>query len=155
VSSSSSGGIVSLNNINVSNYSLIVMEYSIETDCGTLTNTKQWIVQSSEGTDYSIYALVQSANTYITAGMFGFDNFGKTVIVFLVIVLTVGGLSSRYGIASEGAIMGMLFGIVFFLDVGLGFIPKVEIGEIVSINHFFTFITFIILLAMIIREERR
>ena len=61
----------------------------------------------------------------------------------------------RYGIASEGAIMGILFGIVFILDVGLGMIPKVEIGDVVSVDYFFTIITFILLLTLIIRGERK
>jgi hypothetical protein len=73
----------------------------------------------------------------------------------VIIVLMVGGLSRRYGIASEGAIMGILFGIVFLLDVGLGLIPQITVGDIEAIPHFITYITFIILLGIIIREERR
>jgi len=91
----------------------------------------------------------------ISSGLFGIDNFGKTLISFVIIVLMVGGLSMRYGIASEGTIMGILFGTVFMLDVGLNMIPRVEIEDIISINHFFTALTFIILLFILFREENR
>jgi hypothetical protein len=71
----------------------------------------------------------------------------------LIILIMVGGLSRRYGIASEGAIMGILFGVVFVLDVGLGFIPAVQIDGILSIKHFFTYITFIMLFVSVVRSE--
>jgi len=156
-SSSSSGGTISLNNINVSNSASINMVYLYEIDsddCEQITGTSVWITQTTEGTEFSIWQLSQDINTNITSGLFGFDNFGKTLLSFLIIVLMVGGLSMRYGIASEGAIMGILFGTVFILDVGLNLIPRVQIGDIVSINHFFTVITFLILFVIIIREER-
>lgn len=156
-SSSSSGGTITLNNINISNSTSITMDYLYQldnNDSTQISSSKVWLTQTSEGTEYSIWQLAQDSNTFIDSGLFGIDDFGKTVLSFIIIVFTVGGLSRRYGIASEGAIMGMLFGIVFFLDVGLGFIPGVQIGDITSIEHFFTYITFIILLAVIIREER-
>jgi len=159
-STSSSGDTIVLNGINTSSYSTITMSYYYDLDepddeCGQITGTRVWIVQSSTGTEYGIWRLTEDFNTYISASLFGFDNFGKTLLSFIIIVLMVGGLSKRYGIASEGAIMGILFGTVFMLDVGLNMIPKVEIGEIVSINHFFTYITFIILFMVLIREEKR
>jgi len=158
-STSSSGGIITLNDINTSSYSIIQMDYYYdlnETDdeCGQITGIRVWIIQSSEGTEFGIWRLTEDLNTYISASLFGFDDFGKTLLSFVIIVLMVGGLSKRYGIASESAIMGILFGTVFMLDVGLGFIPKVQIRDIVSVNHFFTYITFIILFVIVIREER-
>lgn len=158
-SSSSSGGTISSNGVNVTNSSTITMNYLYEISgsdtCTQVSGVRVWITQSSDGTDFSIWRLFQDSNSYISAGLFGFDNFGKTLVSFLIIVLVVGGLSRRYGLASEAAIMGILFGVVFLLDVGLGFIPNVQIGSIQSVDNFFTYITFIILLMMIIREERR
>lgn len=157
-SSTSTGGTLSINNINTTTSTSIIMTYLYEVDnedCSQVVNERVWITQATEGTEFSIWQLVQDADTYISVGLFGFDNFGKTLISFVVIVLMVGGISKRYGIASEGAVMGMLFGVVFLLDVGLGFIPAVNVGTIASIEHFFTYITFIMLLGVIIREERR
>jgi hypothetical protein len=155
--STSSGGTISLNNINISNSSIIMdYLYTIDDDDSTqISGARVWIVQTIIGTEFGIWRLAQDFNTYVTAGLFGFDDFGKTLISFIIMILTVGGMSRRYGIASEGAIMGMLFGIVFFLDVGLGLIPRVQFGDIMSINNFYTYITFIILLQIILREETR
>lgn len=156
-SSTSIGGLISFNNVNVSNSSTISMNYlyNIDNNDSTQrTGVRVWITQTSEGTEFSIWQLIQDSNTYISAGFFGFDNFGKTLLSFVIIVLMVGGLSQRYGIASEGAIMGILFGIVFFLDVGLSFIPPLVIGDIVAIEHFYTYITFLILLGVLIKEEK-
>jgi len=158
-STSQTGGIISLNNINTSSYSIIQMSYYYDLDetddeCGQVTGTRVWVVQSSEGTEFGIWQFTEDLNTYISASLFGFDNFGKTLLSFVIIILMVGGLSKRYGIASEGAIMGILFGTVFMLDVGLNMIPRVEVGDFISVNHFFTYITFIILFVIIIREER-
>ena len=157
-STSSSGGTISLYNVNVSNSANITMNYLYKidsSDCSQITGTRAWITQTTTGIEFSIWQLTQDFNTHISNNLFGFDNFGKTLISFLIIVLMVGGLSRRYGIASESAIMGILFGIVFFLDVGLNLIPKVQIGDIISIDHFFTVITFILLFVIIIREIRR
>ncbi len=161
-STSSNGDTLEINDINTTNKEGITLDYYYEIDeedddgeCGQISGTRVWIIQSIEGREYSIWRLSEDFTSYVSAGFFGIDDFGKTLISFVIIVLMVGGLSRRYGIAHEGAIMGMLFGLVYLLDVELGMIPKVEIGEIVSINHFFTFITFFILLVILIKEEMR
>jgi len=161
-STSSSGGTLTLNNINISDAEKIIMNYYYildpdedEGNCGTISDRRVWIVQSTTGREYSIWQFAQNFNAYISAGLFGIDNFGKLLISFLIIILMVGGLSTKYGIASEEAIMGLLFGIVFILDVELGMIPRVEIGDIVSVDHFFTIVTFIMLLIVLLREAVR
>lgn len=159
-SSSSNGGIVSVNNVNITNSSTITMTYlyeidTSESDCEQVTGTRVWITQTTTGTEYSISQLATDFNSYVSIGLFGFDDFGKTLISVVVLVLMVGGLSRRYGIANEATIMGILFGTVFILDVGLNFIPKIQIAGISSIDYFFTYITFIMLIGVLIREERR
>lgn len=157
-SSGSNSGTISLNNINVSNVSTIIMTYLYEIDnddATQISGTRVWILQSTTGTEYGIWRLAQDFNTYVSADLYGIDDFGKTLVSFVILVLMVGGLSRRYGLASEGAIMGILFGTVYMLDVGLGLIPRISFGDIQAIPHFITYITFIILLAIIIREERR
>jgi hypothetical protein len=132
------------------------MNYYFDTgdvDCGQITGTRVWITQSTDGREFSIWQVAQDLTLYTSSGLYGFDDFGKSLISVLIILVMVGGLSRRYGIASEGAVMGILFGVVFLLDVGLGFIPTVEIGSIVSIPHFFTYITFIMLFVSVVRSE--
>jgi hypothetical protein len=116
---------------------------------------RTWIISSSYGRGFSIFRFFEDLNTYISAGLFGFDNFGKYFIAVIILILVVGGLSMRYGVVSEPALMGIVFGVVLFLDQ-VGFIPsRITVGDITSIPHFITFITAFILFIMIIREEMR
>ncbi len=161
-STTSSGGTVNINNVNVSDSDYITMDYYYEIDsdeddgeCGQVSGTREWIVQSTTGQEFGIWRVAQDFKTYSNASLFGMDDFGKTLIAFVIIVLMVGGLSMRYGIASEGAIMGIMFGTVYMLDVGLGLIPQITIGGITAAEHFVTIITFIILFAVVLREEFR
>lgn len=157
-STSINGGVITLTNINVSTSQYITMNYvyTIDDENSTqVSGTRVWITQSTTGREFSIYQFIQDLNTYLSDGLWGFDDFGRALISLLVIVIMVGAITKKYGMNSEAAVMAVLFGIVFFLDVGLGFIPRVEIGDIVSIPYFFTYITFIIVVALIIYEERR
>jgi hypothetical protein len=134
--------------------------YEIDSDeddssCGQISGSRVWILTSTQGTEYGIWRVAQDFETYASVGLFGIDDFGKTLISFTIIVLMVGGLSRRYGIASEEAIMGILFGIVFMLDVGLGLIPQIQVGNLTAIDHFVTIITFIILFVIVIRGVSR
>jgi hypothetical protein len=155
-STSSNGGIISLNDINVSDSSSILMSYffEIDGDCGQIVGSKVWITQSTEGTEYSIKYLFTQINSYLSLGLFGIDNFGRILLCFVIIVFMVGGMSKRYGLASEPAMMGILFGSVFMLDVGLNLIPIITIGSISAMPYFLTYITFIIMFAYIIKGER-
>ena len=122
----------------------------------TQTNgTRTWITQDPTLRGYSIWNFFNNLSTYIDAGFFGMDNFGKAIISFLIIVTVAGVLSLRYGINSEVAIIGFIFGAVMFLDVGIGLIPPIQIGGLTAIDNFLTFLTFIILIGFIIREEKR
>ena len=78
----------------------------------------------------------------------GIDDFGKGLLVFLVIVLFSGMLVYRYGIANEAAIFGVIFSVILFLD-NLGILPNplnTTINPIIVI-------TAILLISFIIKEE--
>ena len=87
--------------------------------------------------------------TMTIGGDDGNDNFGRVLISFLIILLVSGGISYRYGIASESAILGIIFGIVAFLDVGLNFIPN----PVNAIPHFITILLAFIMITLLIKEE--
>ena len=89
--------------------------------------------------------------------MFGFDDFGNAVLIVLIMVLGVGLLTYRYGVQSESALIGFIFALILFLDVGIGFIPTIQIGQSIPLvgDHLVSFIAGLILLRFILKEELR
>ena len=153
-STASSGGILDID-ANTLNSSYIIINYYYLIN-ETYTNaTRIWYIQNSEGTEYSIWNFFQRFTTYTNAGLFGFDDFGKALISFLILVLVAGGLSFRYGINSEVAIMGIIFGLVLVLDVGLGLIPNPQLATQAGIENIITVITGILLFGILVKEELR
>ena len=155
-STSSVGGTVSLNNINTTEASYIYLNITYSAN-GTLVtpNPRLFIVQNITGQSYSINHLFADFAVYSNSNFLGLDNFGKSLFSALFIFLIVGGIGYRYGLNSQAALMGILFGVVFFLDVALNFIPEISVAGITATNHFLTIITFFILIAMLLREEMR
>ena len=153
-STASGGGVLSTtaNTFN-SSYKTMNYYYLINT---TYTNASRiWYIQNTEGTEYSISNFFTRLTLYIDAGMYGFDDFGKALISFLILVLVAGGLSFRYGINSEVAIMGIIFGLVLVLDVGLGLIPNPQLATQAGLENIITIITGIILFGYLAKEELR
>jgi len=81
--------------------------------------------------------------------------FSKALISVLIIILVTGMLSYRYGIRSEAAIMGIMTGILLFLNT-LDLLPDQTIfpNAPISMGNLLVTITLIITLGFIIREER-
>jgi len=115
-----------------------------------------WKIQSTNGTEYSIWQLSQDLDTYISASLFGFDDFGRRLLSVIILITIVGGLSKRYGIASEGAITGLIFAIVFLLEIGFEFLPQitVPVSGFVLPRGTLTAVTFLILITVLIWEGR-
>jgi hypothetical protein len=152
-STSDSGGIVSLN-ANTFNNSQIYMDYFYETNNESFNSTRYWIIDTTEGRSYSIHNFLTRFNTYTSAGLFGFDNFGRALLSFLLLVLLTAGLTYRYGIVNEAAIMGIIFGVVLFLD-SIGFMVNPSIPGLSPKAHLIPIITGVIFLGLLIREELR
>ena len=163
ISTTSTGGIVSItsnvynyNSSNPNSINKIYMNYYYSTNSTCIINgTRYWIIeQSSYGNQFSINNLINDIGIYTGVGLFGFDNFGRALLCFLVLVLTTGIMTRKYGIASEAAIMGVIFGIVLFLDIGVNWIPELTFGGLITPQpHLVTIITGIILFGTILREE--
>ncbi len=124
-----------------------------------LSTSTNWIVQSTDGRDYSIWYLLTQSSEYLDANLYGVkgesgnDDFGRIIIVFLIIVLIAGVSIRQYGIQSESAIMSIIFAVVAILDVGLNFIPVIQIGGISVQSGILTGITFLMWIAFLIRER--
>ncbi len=158
-STASTGGFLSLSNINISNGTSIVMQpYYVINGTTTLINLPRiWRIQEIEGTEYSIWNFFKNLNTSIDGGLFGMGNFGKTLLAVILLVVTIGGLSHRYGLRNDATMTGAIFAMVFLLELGLDFIPEITIPAtgVTLPKGILTAITFIILIAVLIAEERR
>ena len=156
-SSTNNGGIITLYNVNTSNSTNIYMNYSYIISSSTSNFSRTWTVQSTEGRNYGIWRFFTDLNLYIDSsdGFWGIDDFAKLSLSLLFIIFVVGIVGRNYGVNNEAFIMTILFGVVFMLDVGLGFIPRIQIGNISASPNFLTFLTFILVIIFLIREEQR
>ncbi len=158
-SSSSNGGTLSANNINVTfiqtNESHIDLDYYYIINETYINGSRTWEIVSTEGRQYSLWNFFTNLSLYINSGnLFGFDDFGRILLSVIILIMVAGGVSLKYGIRSDSFTMGVIFGLVVLLDFGLNFFPAIKIGSNLAINNFATFIVAIILIAVIIKEER-
>lgn len=157
-STTSSGGTISIQDLNVSNASSIVMTpyYTVDSVKYTL-NKRFWYLQSSEGREFSLYQWFSDFTTYTSTGtpVLGFNDFGKLLLTALVLILLVGGLSQRYGLQSESAITGIIFSVIFFLEYTLEWIPLITTPLGTLPRGTITIVSAIILIATMIAGERR
>lgn len=115
---------------------------------GNYTNiTKYWVIQNTQNTGWSIKTLFEDINAYINSGIFGLDDFGKYLIVFIIIFVSSGIVSYKYGLTSSLSISTIIFGIIFFFDVVVGLIPEIR-----GISHLLTYLSALILVILIFRE---
>jgi hypothetical protein len=126
-----------------------------------MNGTKTWIVEIPN--DYSIKHFFTRVSTYTDANLLGIrgadgtDNFGKALLSVLILVLVAGTLTYRYGIISEAAIMGVIFGIVLFLDT-MNFIPNPSssfLNGSVQLGELLIYLTGALTIGMIFKEESR
>ncbi len=138
----------------------IIMDYYYVINSTTQNMTKVWQINTPG--NFGIQTFFDRTIVYIDANLFGIlgssgtDYFGKALISVLVLVLVTGGLSMRYGIASENVLMGVIFGLVMLLN-SLSFIPNPEFltGSGVNLGDFLVYLTGLFVLTSIIKEERR
>jgi len=153
--SESAGSTISLTNINTYNSTSIYMYYNYVINSTIINGTSYWIIDSTTGRDFSLFHFFEDLNLYMDAGLFGIDDFGKAILCLAILIFVAGGISYRYGIQSEAAVMGILFGVVLFLDIGIGLIPTPTIFGITPKENLVTIIAGAILLGTLIREELR
>ena len=154
------GGTLSFNDINTTNQTEMYLEYSYEVnDSVCFSSSVNWIIQSIDGRDYSIWNLFNQSKTYLDSNLYGIkgesgnNDFGIIVIIFLIIVLVTGVSIQKFGVQSEQAIMSIIFGLVAMLDFGFNLIPRIQIGGLSAIPHFITIMTFLLWLAFVIKER--
>lgn len=145
-SSNTNGGFLDLNQ-STQNYSTIYFDYYWLIDGNYTNRTTKWIIINSAYTDWSISTFFSDLNNYLDSGLFGIDNFGRYLIIFLIIFISIGVMTYKYGFTNPMVITALVFGIVFFFDVAVELIPS----PINAIPHFPTFLIGLILIVMIFR----
>jgi len=134
----------------VNNQSIIHMDYYWIIEEIELTGTKYWVITSTELTDWSIKNFIVDLNLYIASGIFGLDDFGKNIIIFLILFISVGIMSYKFGITSSMSVISLIFALVFFFDIVVGLIPPIR-----GISHLLTYIAGVLLVGSVIREVAR
>lgn len=147
-STGSAGGIVNFD-LNTSKNSTIVMNYFWLVNNTFSNYTYTWAVLASTATDTSVANLFTNVNTFVDEGSFGIGNFGVAIFTFILIFVSTGILSSKFGLVSPAAVSGFLFFLVVFLNVGIGLIPNIN-GV-----PFATIFMGIIFAALLIKEVNR
>jgi len=145
-SATGTGGNVSLI-MDVGVNSTIVMEYYYIVN-GNQTNwTRSWYI--TEG-DYGlgISTFFKDLITYTNDGIFGLNEFSRTLIIFLIIFLLVGVMAYNSGVYSPAAIVWMIFVMVALFDFGAGLIPN-PVG---AVPNFPTILTLFVAIGLTIRE---
>jgi len=148
-SSSSNGGFLGLNQ-DTENHTRIIMNYYYITNSSYVNQTTYWNIFNTADTQWSIAQLVGDFKSYMAVGIFGLDDFGRYIIVFLILFFTVGILGYKYGANSPTMVMGIIFSVVFFLDVVFELLPS-PVG---AVPHSLTFISFLLLVLLIYREAQ-
>jgi len=140
---------------NVGNQTKMYMDYYWSVNSTYVNYTLEWNVYNTGDTQWSIYYFVSDFKSYLSVGMFGLDNFGRNIIIFLILFITVGVMSFKYGLGNPVVISTLTFVTIFFLDFVLDLIPPLYLIQGHPINHLLTFISGLILILMIFRESQR
>jgi len=146
-STSSSGGVININ-LNTTDYKRIVMDYYWTINGTNSTRTAYWNVISAANNEFSIFYFFTDLEAFLDTDMFGIDEFGRLIMVYLIVFISIGVMSYKYGLASPMSIMTMIFGIIYFFDVALGFLPN----PISAIPNFFTWLAGLIVIVFVLKE---
>ena len=120
---------------------------------GTYTNgTRMWNVYNTDNTQWSIKVFFTDTKNYFNSGFFGIDNFGRYLLIFIVIFFTIGIMSYKYGLTSPLTISLATFLIIFFFDVVVNIIPAVVNISGNEVPYLLTFLSRLIFVIMVIKE---
>jgi hypothetical protein len=145
--SSSTEGSAATGSYNINNQSIIYMDYYWTISGNTSYGSRYWVISNTANGEWSIKHLFERLDSYLAVGMFGLDNFGRYLIIFLVLFSSVGIMSYKYGLTSPLAVVLNIFLVVFFFDVVIGLIPTIR-----GIEHLLTYLAGLILAVVVLKE---
>lgn len=141
-----SGGTVQVTQ-NTGTYKSITMQYFFIVNGTTTTYYADYNIFNTIYQSWSIKNFFNDLDSYLDSGIFGLDDFGLNIIIYLVIFLSVGIMSYKYGVNNPAVFSIILFAIVYFFDVAVDIIP-----EPFGVKNLFTVIVALIAIAVSIRE---
>ena len=142
-------------NYNVNNQTIIYLDYYWLINSTYTNGTARWIVYNTDKTQWSISTFFTDLDTYLDSGFFGIDDFGRYLIIFIVIFFTIGIMSYKFGFTSPINISVMTFLIVFFFDVVIELIPTLSVFGGNEVEHLLTFVTGLIMVMLVMREFQK
>jgi hypothetical protein len=137
---------------NTSNSSKMYMDYYWIIGGNYTRDTFTWNVFNDDNTQWSISTFFTDLNLYMDSGLFGLDNFGRLLIIFIVIFISMGVISYKYGLTSPLSVIALMFFVIFFFDVGVGIIPSLVSLNGYAVPHLLTFILGLLFILIIFRE---
>lgn len=137
----------------VNNQTLIYLDAFWTINGNSTSFTRFWAIQNTEYTGYSIAFFFTDLNTYMDSGLFGIDEFGRYLIAFIILFISVGLVGQKFGISSPLGVLTLTFTIVFFLDVVTGIIPTIG-GATNGIENLPTYLAGLILAIAALNEVR-
>lgn len=142
---------------NTSNETRLSITYYYITDGTRIEGTTYWLIY--EASDFSIYHFLTRVGTYISANIFGIlgddgGYFAKAMLSIVILILVTGSISLRYGLSSEAAVTGLLFGVIFMLNM-FNLIPTPDFLSFIELGDFLVFVVAIFTVSRILKEERR
>ncbi len=140
---------------NTLNQSKIYLDYYWLVNSTYTNGTKLWLVYNTLNTQWSIDTFFKDFNTYMNSGFFGIDDFGRYLIIFIVIFFSVGIMSYKFGFTDPVYISVMTFLIVFFFEVVVKIIPPLAVISGTEVNYLLTYLTGLIATIVVLREVTR
>jgi len=150
-SSTTSGTQLTLN-YNVTNQTKIYLDYYWLINSTFTNGTSEWVVYSTSYSQWSINTFFTDLKLYLDSGMFGIDDFGRYLIIFIIIFFTIGIMSYKYGFVSPMVITTTTFLILFFFDFVVGIIPPITIPSGREVPNLLTLLSGLILTMVIFKE---
>lgn len=143
------GGIVNKNVNTGSNATFTLTAYYIANGT-TVTSIRRWSIINDADNTFSILYFGNDLKDYLSTGMFGLTipSFSGNIIIFLIILVTAGVFSYKFGITSPAAISFMIFIMVAIFDVGLGLIQN-PLG---AFDNIITIFMFLVTTALVVKE---
>ena len=146
-STTETGGFLS-QTLNTGNNTDLIMEVFWTIDGNQTNVTRLWKVLDTSDEGFSIKTFFDDLSIYLTSGLFGLTSFGLGIIIFMIILVTTGVLSTKFGITNPAGISIIVFSMVLFFDVGLGIMPN-PIG---AVDNFPSIFIGVIFLGLLLKE---
>lgn len=155
-STTTTGGTLT-KSFNTSNETRLTMTYYYITDGNRIDQSTFWLIYAPN--DFSVYHFLTRVGTYISADMYGVlgddeGYFAKAMLSIVVLILVTGTISFNYGLSSESAVTGLLFGVIFMLNM-FNLIPTPDFLNFIELGDFLVFVVAIVTVSRILKEERR